>query len=144
MLVNFYKLQNENFIKTICQLVEKAYETNYRVLIKTNDSQIEADINRILWTYSQKTFIPHGSSIDPLPNIQPVYISTGPENPNNANLKIFIDSFDVCEENFEKLLYIFSDNSLNTENSKKLYDKYIDNGLKVSYHIQETKGWSKL
>ena len=144
MLINFYRIQSENFIKTICQLIEKAYESDYRISVKTNDNFIESEINRVLWTYSQKTFIPHGSSVDPMPNEHPVYISCSDENPNNSNLKIIVDSFEMYEKGFEKLLYIFLDSNPNKENAEKLYNKYLDKGFKISYHIQEIKGWSKL
>ncbi len=148
MIVNFYKLQRDNFIKTICQLIEKAYDSEYKVLVKTNDNIHENEINRTLWTYSQKTFIPHGSSEDPLPNIHPVYITYLDENPNKANLKILIDNFEFfptsSSTGFEKLLYIFAEDLTNLEESEKLYNKYIDNGFEVSYYVQESKGWSKL
>jgi DNA polymerase-3 subunit chi len=144
MIVNFYKLQRENFIKTICQLIEKSYDTEYKVLVKTNDHIYENEINRTLWTYSQKTFIPHGSSKDPLPDIHPVYITSLDENPNGANLKILIDNFEFTSNGFEKLLYIFAEDLVNLEESEKLYNKYIEKKFEVSYYIQGNKGWSKL
>lgn len=144
MIINFYKIQENNFLKTICQLIEKGYEGNYKIVVKANNHIEENEINRNLWTYSQKTFIPHGSSKDPLPEVHPIYITCNDENPNNANLKIFINNFDIVEQKFEKLLYIFNENDINLGESKALYNKYIDKGFKVSYHIQENKGWSTL
>jgi DNA polymerase IIIc chi subunit len=79
-----------------------------------------------------------------MPNEHPVYISCSDENPNNSNLKIIVDSFEMYEKGFEKLLYIFLDSNPNKENAEKLYNKYLDKGFKISYHIQEIKGWSKL
>jgi DNA polymerase-3 subunit chi len=144
MIINFYKVQNENFIKTICLLVEKAYQSNYKIIIKTSDSLLENEINKTLWTYSQKTFIPHGSSKDPLPEKHPIYITTGEENPNKANLKIFVNSIEPYKGNFDKVLYIFLDNPENNENSRALYENYKINGASTTYHIQETQGWSNL
>ncbi|GAA5251901.1 hypothetical protein KNCP2_01890 [Candidatus Rickettsia kedanie] len=58
-------------------------------------------LNKNLWTYSRKQFIPHGSKLDPQPERQPVYITDELQNPNNASVLIIISPTAI-----EKILQI--------------------------------------
>ena len=141
MEISFYKIKNEMLIKTICQIVEKAYYNNFRININVQNELLENEINKSLWTYSQKTFIPHGSSCDPLPEQHPVYISQLHENLNKANLKIFINNIEICRSDYKKIIYIFTDSENNEFKSKELYDEYLKLNYEVQYYIQQDKVW---
>lgn len=93
------------FYKTICLLVEKSYLSDFRIILLTSDLEAQESLNKLLWTYSKKQFIPHGSKLDSLPEKQPVYITHVLENPNKANVLIIVAPFDI-EEIFSKKNYI--------------------------------------
>ncbi|WP_375333063.1 MULTISPECIES: DNA polymerase III subunit chi [unclassified Candidatus Tisiphia] len=83
--------------KTTCLLVEKSYHSNLRIVVLTPDIEVQESLNKMIWTYSRKQFIPHGSKLDPLPEKQPVYITHQLENPNQASILIIIAPFDIEE-----------------------------------------------
>ncbi len=101
--------------KTACLLVEKSYHTNTKIVILTDDLEAQEFLNKLLWSYSRKQFIPHGSKLDPLPEKQPVYITHEMENPNHASILIIVAPFDIEEilktkhfiEHFNRIIIIY-------------------------------------
>lgn len=106
----------ENLLyKTSCLLIEKSYHSNTNIVVLTSDLDTQELLNKMIWTYSKKQFIPHGSKLDPLPNLQPVYITHQLENPNHATILIIIAPFDIIEilgnkyyiEHFQRIIIIY-------------------------------------
>lgn len=91
--------------KTACQLVEKSYHSNLKIIVLTPGVEEQESLNKIIWTYSRKQFIPHGSKLDPFPEKQPLYLTCEFENPNKATMLIIIAPFNI-EEIFSQKDYI--------------------------------------
>jgi len=63
--VDFYVLDNTHelsTLKTVCKLVEKAYQQNHTILILTENASMSDKLNQLLWTYSDTSFIPHSNN----------------------------------------------------------------------------------
>jgi len=61
--VDFYLFEQsaENLVDlTVCKLVHKAFRIGHRVYILTNDAAHAERLDRLLWTFSAGSFIPHG------------------------------------------------------------------------------------
>ena len=48
-------------------------------------------LNAALWTYDERSFLPHGSARDGSPEEQPIWLTTACENPNGAKVLILAD-----------------------------------------------------
>jgi len=44
-----------------------------------------------LWTYSEQTFLAHGTAADGHPSRQPIFLTTENENPNQAQVLFLVD-----------------------------------------------------
>ncbi len=91
MNISCYKTQAEDLPKTFCKIVEKCYYTNMHSCVLVSNEDLIDGLDRVVWTYSKKHFIPHATHKDPMPQQQPVYITNKPENPNNSEIFIFIN-----------------------------------------------------
>jgi len=96
---SIYQTSDELLLKAIFLLIEKCYYSDLKSVVLTVDSEQQDMLNKNLWTYSRKQFIPHGSKIDPQPEKQPVYITDELQNPNQADVLIIISP-----PNIEKIL----------------------------------------
>lgn len=106
--ISFYQTILDLTDKSICQLAEKCYHSNLKVVILVANNEIQERINRLLWTYSQKQFIPHGSKLDPLPEKQPIYITTELENPNNSKVLMLLNPEDIINfTQFERIIIVY-------------------------------------
>lgn len=88
---SFYQASEGALDKAICSLTERCYQSQQSLVIWVAEEQRQEQLNDLLWTYSQKQFIPHGSRLDPQPAMQPVYISNKIEVPNSASIVMLTD-----------------------------------------------------
>lgn len=128
--ISCYQTIDNLLEKTVCLITEKCYLNNFRVIIITSDTEMQELINKVLWSYSQKQFIPHGSSLDPSPEMQPVYITTDIlKNINNAKVLILVNQFipTTALLDFDRVCIIYNDDN------ECLFQEVSDyiNGLKT-------------
>ena len=137
--VTFYHLTSTPLEKALPNLVFKIYETQERLLLVCKDSKQLQELNDILWTFSTKKFIPHGSYDEENAHMQPVLLSTSiDEKSNKPKIALLLKNIDI-EKNldFQKYIYMFSGNEKNKDTKEyfDLYDKY----QKLGYN---TKLWT--
>jgi DNA polymerase III subunit chi len=60
--VDFYVLSEEApdaRLRCACRLIEKATDLDHRVYVLTNSLELGRRLDDLLWTYSDRTFLPH-------------------------------------------------------------------------------------
>ncbi len=61
--VDFYVLgaaDRRSRLTTACRLAEKAYEQGLKVAVRTSSPAETAEVDDLLWTFSDRSFVPHG------------------------------------------------------------------------------------
>ena len=82
--IRFYHLTRIPLERALPALLERALAAGMRsVVIAGSEERVEA-LNQLLWTYEERSFLPHGSKRDGRPERQPVWLTTEDENPNGA------------------------------------------------------------
>lgn len=88
--ISYYKTNHELLNKSFCQLAQKCYYGKGNSYVIVDNIDVMKELDTVLWTYSQKHFIPHATISDPLPEKQPILISDSLEHINSANYSIVI------------------------------------------------------
>ena len=60
--VDFYLLSDTEpraRLRTACRLAEKAYDQGLRVALRTTGATETAELDELLWTFSDRSFVPH-------------------------------------------------------------------------------------
>lgn len=112
--VDFYHLQSQTLENVLPKLLEKAYETGKSVLVRVGNEERVEFLNALLWTYNDQSFLPHGSKKDGNAELQPIWLTSGTDNPNMASLLFLVDgaAADNGElEKFSRVFNIFDGNS---------------------------------
>ena len=92
----FYHLQRQPLEKALPQILEKSLEKGWRAVVQAkSDERLDA-LDSWLWTYSEASFLAHGRASDGDGEPQPVYLTTGLENPNGAALRIFVEGAEMA------------------------------------------------
>ena len=106
--VLFYHLTERTLEQTLPTLLEKCLERKWRVVIQgTVTERLEA-LDAHLWTYSEESFLPHGMIRDGTERDQPVWLTTGEDNPNRASVRFMIDAATPPElAGYERGVYVF-------------------------------------
>lgn len=96
--VDFYVIaapDRRSRLTTACRLAEKAYDQGFRVSVRTSGPAETAEFDDLLWTFSDRSFVPHGVwPVEPdFAAATPVLISSGamPESHRDVLLNLGVD-----------------------------------------------------
>ncbi len=72
----------------VCRLVEKAVRQGYRLVLQVRDVAEAEAFDQLLWTFRDRSFIPHGREHNPR---APVWISLGEGDPEHYPLLVRVE-----------------------------------------------------
>lgn len=128
------------------ELLEKTLQRGWRALVRSGAPAGLEELDAWLWTYRDETFLPHGLSTEPFAPHQPVLLTTGQENPNEAHALFLIEGAEPGDlAGFTRCIVLFDgrdDAALNS--ARGLWKSVKGQGLPASYWRQgEQRGWEK-
>lgn len=88
--VLFYHLQHQPVEAVLPGLLLRSLERGWRVAVEAGDEQRMAALDDHLWTFSDDSFLPHGSAREPDIAGQPVALLCDGGNPNNATVRFLV------------------------------------------------------
>jgi DNA polymerase-3 subunit chi len=107
--VLFYHLDRQPLEKVLPQLIERSLERGWRVVVKAESDERVESLATLLWTYSEESFIPHGSRADGNPAEHPVWLTSDDDNANLANVAFCIGGASIDDiEGFLRVVILFS------------------------------------
>ena len=138
----FYKLKNTSIDLFLISLIEKSISKNWNSLVLLDNTERMEEINDLLWTFSDTSFIPHGSQSDSSPDKQNVYLTCNEENLNNSNIIFSIDGIIVNEpDNWNRCIYIFNEQNLKVTDELESYKRKVkDFGYTLKSFEQDNNG----
>jgi DNA polymerase-3 subunit chi len=89
--IGFYHLTRSTLEQALPRLLEKAVAAGHRVLVRGTDADRLELLGRSLWTHDPGSFLAHGTRADGHAERQPIYLGTGSDNPNAADLLVLVD-----------------------------------------------------
>lgn len=146
--VDFYHLQNQTLENVLPRLLEKAYSTGKKIVVKIGNEERVEFINSTLWTYNDQSFLPHGSKKDGFGEEQPIWLTAENDVPNGAEFLFLVDGalIPAAEaENFERIFNIFDGNVESAVVQARNFWKDLKQaGCNVNYWQQDSVGkWTK-
>jgi DNA polymerase III subunit chi len=90
--VRFYHLRTTPLERALPRLLERALADGHRILVRAGSEERVRSLDAALWTYGDATFLPHGTARDGFAERQPVFLTTGGENPNQATMLVLVDN----------------------------------------------------
>jgi DNA polymerase-3 subunit chi len=150
--VYFYHLQRQALERVLPMLLEKGLQRGWRAVVQTASAARLAELDDALWTYSDESFLPHGSPADGDADLQPVCLTDGPDNPNGAALRLLVDGSDASEAlqrqgapGYERAVIVFDGGDAEQlANARAQWTTLKDAGHAVTYWQQNDDGrWEK-
>ncbi len=86
----FYHLEGRTLEDVLPGLLERTRERKQRAVVRVGTAERMAALDTQLWTYSEQTFLAHGTGADGHVAEQPIYLTTEDENPNNAEVLFLV------------------------------------------------------
>lgn len=151
MDVMFYQLLHKPLEQALPQLLEKTLQRDWKAVVQAGSHERTKMLDDHLWTYRQDSFLPHAAAGDGDGEMQPVFLTTGPDNPNQAHVRFFIDGADIVEgiaQNsgvYERAVLMFDGRDEEQLAAARAQWKTLkDKGMSLEYWQQkENGGWEK-
>ena len=104
----FYQLERRPLESALPDLLQRSLDRGWRVVVKVgSDERLEA-LNAHLWTYDEASFLPHGAAADGNAAAQPIWLTTGDDNPNGATVRFLVDGAESADfSGYERVVFIF-------------------------------------
>jgi len=138
--VDFYLLSEGDaraVYRTACRLAEKAYEQGHRVVVRTADTASTAQVDELLWTFSDRSFVPHcvWPGEPALVDASPVLIANTASPPTHRGVLINLTAA-VPDDGpaFERVLEIVAADDESKRLARTRWRTYRDAGLEPKTH----------
>ncbi len=87
----FYHLTESTLDEALPGLVERSLGRGWRVTIQAVSDERRDALDSLLWTFSDTSFVAHGTDKEPHPEQQPVLLTTSEANPNGATVRFLVE-----------------------------------------------------
>jgi DNA polymerase-3 subunit chi len=109
--VLFYHLERQPLERVLPTLVERTLTRGWRAVVQAGSEERVDALDTLLWTYTEESFLPHGTRKDGKTAEQPVFLTTEDDNPNGATVRFLVDGAELADHSgYERIVYLFDGN----------------------------------
>ena len=144
--VLFYHLEHHPLERVLPSLLQRTLERGWRAVVQSGSTERLEALDLSLWTYSDDSFLPHGTARDGDGARQPIYLTTGEETPNGAGVRFLVDGAEATTfEGFVRIVFLFDGRDAEaTASARAQWKAARDAGCTVTYWRQTESGrWEK-
>lgn len=144
--IRFYHVMRGSADQVLPPLLSKIYSGGHRILVKLGSTEKLEALDAALWTFDPNGFLPHGAEKDKNASEQPVFLTTGDENPNNANILILADGTKTAKpEQYDICCTVFNGQDADAvAQARAAWKDFQSRGFDTVYFQQnDSGGWEK-
>jgi DNA polymerase-3 subunit chi len=106
--VLFYHLERQPLERTLPGLLERTLARGWKAVVQIGNEERLQALDIALWTYSEESFLAHGTAKTGYAAEQPIYLTTGDEVPNGAGVRFLVDgAVPATFEGLERIVFLF-------------------------------------
>lgn len=104
----FYHLTESTLEDALPGLLEKTLQRGWRAVVQTGSEERRDGLDSHLWTFRDDSFLAHGTDRDPHSQAQPVLLTTGQDNRNQATIRFVVDGASPPPADaYERVVFMF-------------------------------------
>jgi DNA polymerase-3 subunit chi len=135
--VDFYLLspQQHNQDRVVCQLCQKAYDSNQKTLLLTQSPQQTSHFDQQLWIFNSDSFIPHDTHVDGDSDsfLSPILIHDQPDPQGERQLLINLSPLvPAYFAQFDRVIELVTED--NKQSAREHYTFYKERGYPLNHH----------
>ena len=149
--VLFYHLERRTLEDVLPSLLEKTRARGWKANVRVGTAERMEVLDNYLWTFSDQSFLAHGTSADGHSSRQPIYLTTEQDDPNDAEVLFLVDSATLENwsgaesSKFARIVLLFDGGNTNAlDNARASWSRAKDAGHEVTYWKESSGGrWEK-
>lgn len=143
--VGFYHLLSTPLERALPKLLERARARGYPIVVRAGSAERVAELDSVLWTYEEASFLPHGTARDGRAAAQPIWLTERDENPNRATMLVLLDGLEAADLSaFARCADIFDGGDERAvESARGRWRRASEAGHDLTYWQQTETGWER-
>lgn len=138
----FYHLERQPLERVLPSLLERTLSRGWRAVVQTGSIERLEALDTHLWTYTDDSFLPHGTAKDGAAERQPILLTVGTENPNGAGVRFLLDGADMESfAGYVRIVVIFDGRDEEAlAQARQQWQRVRAQGAKATYWRQNESG----
>lgn len=143
--IGFYHLTSTPLERALPKLLERARAQGHPIVVRAGSAERVAELDAILWTYDEASFLAHGAARDGNPAAQPIWLTLREENPNRATMLVLVDAVAAGDlSTFARCADLFDgDDPAAVEAARERWRCAREAGHELTYWQQTSSGWER-
>lgn len=144
--VLFYHLERQPLERVLPSMLEKVIERKWRAVVQAGSAERLEALDLALWTYTDDSFLAHGTAKDGHVHAQPVYLTEGDENPNGAGVRFLVEgAVPAAYDGYARIVFLFDGHdAAAVDGARQQWRAAKTAGCAVTYWQQTEAGrWEK-
>ena len=136
--VLFYHLTESTLEDALPGLLERSVDRGWRAVVQTGTEERRDALDQHLWIFRDDSFLAHATDREAFPAEQPILLTTGQENPNEAKIRFLVDGAMPPElGGYERAVFMFDGHdAVQVEAARGHWKTMKDAGHAVTYWQQ--------
>lgn len=141
----FYHLERSSLDQVLPELLEKTLARGWKAVVRPPSNELLERLDQWLWSYRDDSFLPHGSAAEAGAARQPIVLTTGTENPNQAQALFLVEGAPAQDmEGYERCVILFDGADEDAlARARGQWKAVRASGAAASYWKQMARGWEK-
>ncbi|MEM8843432.1 MAG: DNA polymerase III subunit chi [Pseudomonadota bacterium] len=134
--VDFYVVEDNAhnaWLRYACRLIEKAYTMGLHIHIQTPDESMTKQMDDLLWTFRDRSFIPHQSACEAN---ELCAVTLNHETPNETR-EVLVNLCPNVPDNFQlykRIVEVVANNDAMKQTARERFRFYKDHGEAPTHH----------
>ena len=142
----FYHLERSSLESALPDLLARSLQRGWRVVVQVGSHERLQALNAHLWTYDDASFLPHGAAGDGHADEQPIWLTTGDDNPNGAHVRFLVDGAEAADfGGYQRIVFMFDASDADAlGKAREAWKAALASGSEATYWRQDENGrWAK-
>ena len=136
--VLFYHLTESTLEDALPGLLERSVDRGWRAVVQTGTEERRDALDMHLWTFRDDSFLAHATDREAHTADQPILLTTGDSNPNEAKIRFLVDGASPPDlAGYERAVFLFDGHdAAQVEAARAHWKTTKDAGHAVTYWQQ--------
>ncbi|ABI58872.1 MULTISPECIES: DNA polymerase III subunit chi [Nitrosomonas] len=137
--IDFYTGATDRLL-IACRLCSKAVQQGLKTVVYIPDAELANRFDKLLWTFSPTSFVPHCQADDKLAGVTPVILNNQLEMPEVAYFDVLLNldaAIPSGFEHFKRVVEIVDEIEDSKLHARKRYRRYQELGHDIRHHRLE-------